>query len=106
MYDVPWLISTWKLIREDRVSDYRMTMALLPLARTSMDKKSGEALNKYQKKIANMLTESIPWQLDDREPRQRAKARGAQDGKMTVRLDSGESADFPLYKNARISREK
>ena len=97
-----WLFENWKLVREDRVEQYRVLMSLMPLARSPMDKKSASALQKHAKSVERMLEDAVPWQKHARRSTLAGKVRP---GEVVVVLSSGETADDPLYSDAKVTRE-
>jgi hypothetical protein len=102
-YGIGWVLETWMLIKEDQADHYSILMSLLPLARTPMDKKSGDAMKKYSSNVIKMLDGLTPWR--SKRLRERAIPRGAHDGKVVVILEPGEGSDNPLYANATVTRE-
>jgi hypothetical protein len=83
------------------VEQYRVLMTLLPLARTPMDKKGGQAMQSYARDIERMLSEATPWL----KKATRRRPKGAKPGEIVVLLGQDEIADDPLYKDAQIARE-
>lgn len=99
-----WLTTNWKYVQEDKIEHYRVTMALMPLARSPMDKKGASGLADYQKKLERMLNAAVPWQK--RASGRRESLRGkVKPGEVVVILERGESANDPLYSDARTIRE-
>jgi len=106
LYGVEWLLETWKYIQEDKIDHYRMLMALMPLARTSMDKKAGSAQQSYSRSLERSLREATPWRkASGRVMSESLRRKGLEDGKVVVLLDGSESANDPLYADAKIIRE-
>jgi len=57
-----WAIEAYEFIMEDRNTYWQMMTAVLPVARTPMDKKGGKALQRYTKQLRLALEKSFaPW---------------------------------------------
>lgn len=81
-------------------------MALMPLARTIMDKKVAQATEAYTKKIERMFDSMVPWQKKQAGRRLRESLRGkVKPGEVVVILEAGESMSDPLFSGAKITRE-
>src|SRR5512139_3524042 len=94
-YGGEWLNEVYQFIIEDQKRDLQNTMALLPLARTAMDKDGGKALADYGKSLAQELEKMTPWVSNRR--------RGLSDlrkqyksGTTVVIPDASDGADNPL----------
>jgi hypothetical protein len=80
-----------------------MLLSIVPLARTPMDKKSAQALNKYQKSLDRSLRKMTPWKKD---ASRLSKLRGkVKSGEVAVVLSGGESSNHPLFDDLRVIRE-
>jgi hypothetical protein len=90
---------------EDKRQHYTIMGMLMPLARSPMDKKSGKALQQYQKDVERMLSRLTPW-IKGTLSRRRLQAMGVEPGTVKVILEGGDSADDPLYKGAETIRSK
>jgi len=104
LYGIEWLIEVWKYIREDKIEHYRVLMSLMPLARTAMDKKGGQAIQKYGKDLERMFEDAIPWRK--KASRRRESLRGkVKPGEVVVVLEGTDAADLELYSDAKVVRE-
>jgi hypothetical protein len=100
------LEDTWKSIQEEKTENYRVLMMLFPLARTPMDKKGVKSMKDYSKGVDKVLNDMVPWK-DRKEASRRLGAHGGKvkPGEVVVVLGGGESANHPLFKNAKVIRE-
>lgn len=104
LYGLEWLYDVWKYIQEDKAEYYRITMSLMPLARTPMDRRSGSNLQKYAKQLSKSIDSIAPWV--NKEKRRRENLRNKlKPGEVVVFLDGDESPDDPLYKGVKTVRE-
>lgn len=100
LFGSTWLIEAWKKVREDKVEYYRVLAAVLPMARTPMDRKGASALKKYQKQIDKSLDAMVPWlRASNRLGGLRGKVKP---GEAVVMLDGSDVMDQDLYKDAHI----
>jgi len=79
---------------------------MLPLARTPMDRKAGQSLQKHQEKLGRILDSLVPWQKTAQFNALRRKNKQLGRGKETqiiVMLD-GDMANNPLFKDAAIGK--
>lgn len=104
MFGVSWLDETWKLIQEDWVIDKQTLMALFPLARTPMDKKSGESLKQYQKSLQKQFDSLLPWKGRNRGLRSSMRGK-ITPGEAVVVLGAGDTRNHPLYRDAKTIKE-
>jgi hypothetical protein len=79
-------------------------MMLLPMARTPMDKSSSAALQKYSKKMVEMLDGMVPWQVGKKQRGRRRAMANVTPGETVVVLDAGDDADHPLFTDAKLTR--
>lgn len=101
-----WLVETWKFIQEDWVRDWKMFMTMMPLARTPMDKKGSQALQKYQKGVEKNLNHIVYWKKGRQRDSLRERYKGRiNPGEVVAVLGAGESSNHPLFKGTKIIRE-
>lgn len=91
-------------MREDKAEFYRMLANIVPLARTPMDKKGGQNLNKYNKSLNKVIDSFAPW-LSSRDHLQSLRGK-VKPGEVLVILDGDDDPNNPLFAGATISREK
>jgi hypothetical protein len=106
LFGLDWLYETWKYIQEDKVEQYKILMAVAPMARTPMDKKGAGALRKYIDKLNANLRNALPWLKKEPVSGRLAYLREkVKPGEVVVILDDGESKNDPLFEGAKIIRE-
>jgi hypothetical protein len=81
---------------------------IAPLGRTPMDKKSGRSMQDYSKKLTRMIDDMTPWNREAKFNALRRKYGGDPDGdeRVFVMLGAGEDPNDPLYKDAKIVKNK
>ena len=100
------MLSTWKLIQEDKTRFVQDIMMLMPLARTPMDKKGGKSLEKYAKKVGRALEKRMPW-LRTRRGKLAHLRDKVPSGETRILLAPGEPdpSGNPLFKGVKTIRE-
>ena len=98
LFGIAWLEETWRYIVEDKQVEYNFWMSIMPLARTPGDNKGVGALKRYADKLRKSMEKMTPWRRSGL--RERLKAMGVKPGQTVVLLDSDESENDPLFKNA------
>jgi hypothetical protein len=91
---------------EDRRNHYEMMIAVAPLSRTPMDRRSGDAINKYSKELSRALEDLTPW-LSKASALRATYGRKIKPGEIVVIPDEsdGSLGTNPLYKDAKVLRE-
>ncbi len=103
-YGGEWLTEVYQYIIEDQKRDLQNTMALLPLARTAMDKDTGKALADYSKTIAKELEKMTPWVSNRRRDLSDLR-RKYKSGTTVVIPDASDGANNPLFKDATVRKD-
>lgn len=105
-YGFGWMEDAIKHIQEDKYQHYQIMSMMFPMARTPMDAKGSRAMQKYSKQVDEVLLSLAPW-LKPKKARGSIRHHGKiKSGEVVVVLDSGETADDPLYKNAKIIKSR
>lgn len=102
MFGLSWFEETIKLIIEEKQSDYKMLAMLIPLGRSPFGKEDGAALKRYSDNVLKALDRMTPWRIRSR--RDDLIQSGMKPGEVVVQLGSGDSANDPLYKGAKIKK--
>lgn len=99
-----WLQETWRYIQEDKKTEYKMRALIAPLGRTPMDRKSGQSMERYSKRLERMFDDMTPWDKNSKFNAMRdrfSKIRGdEEDTQVVVMLGAGDNPDDPLYQGA------
>ena len=74
-------------------------MAIMPLARTPLDEKSGRAMGDYAKSVERMLLELTPWEKRTLKSNLRKKVKS---GTTVVITDGSDDPNDPLYRGAKV----
>lgn len=75
--------------------------SLFPLAQTPMSREAGSAMQKYQREITKSIDAIAPWIKRERGLVSDAIRKKVGSGNVAVMLDSGESPDLEIYKDAK-----
>ena len=95
-----------KHIQEDKYQYYQIMSLMFPMSRTPQDKKGARSMQKYMQQINDVLLELVPWMKKKHGRPMRSYHGKVKPGEVVVILDSGETADLDLYKNAKIIKGK
>lgn len=101
LWGLDWMFNTYKTILEDRQSHYNFLYLIAPLARTPMSKEGGRSTKRYADNVKSIIESLTPWRKSAL--RRDMKKKGSK-GQVMVMLDQGESANHPLYKDAKIMK--
>lgn len=97
-----WLEESVKYIMEDKRNHYISLLQMFPVARSPMDSKSGKAIQKYYKEVAESFDSITPWMKQTKRRLVSKAIRGKQiePGKLVVDLaGDGFAAAFFNEKN-------
>lgn len=82
-----------------------MLLRFMPLARTPMDKKSGNGMQSYHRSMEKMLDSLTPWTRAQHN-RLAGLRETLKPGEAVIVLGEGESAkDFPVFDDMKVIRE-
>lgn len=92
-YGEKWALDSYEMIMEDRNTYWQMMVAVLPIARTPMDKKFGKSLQRYAKDLRKAIEKTFaPW-IEQRRI-QKIKERLAKPPKGVVYDEKGNVIDI------------
>lgn len=98
-----WLEESVKYVIEDKRNQYLALLQMMPIARSTMDSKSGRAMQKYYKDVAKNFENMTPWDTKNKRRVARTKnGKKLEPGKLVVQLDSGDDPNLALFKGATI----
>jgi len=97
-----WLEESVKYIMEDKRNHYISLLQMFPVARSPMDSKSGKAIQKYYKEVAESFDSITPWlkQTKRKLINKAIRGKNIEPGKLVVDLaGDGFAAAFFNEKN-------
>jgi len=99
VYGFDWLEDTYKLIMEDRRTQFGMLATMIPLALTPMSKQAAKGHADLGRRVNKMIDSMTPWIKPTSDLRKRVKS-----GTVAVLADAGDDLKNPLFKDAHVRK--